>query len=204
MIKDEIRSEKILSEEQRQLISSNMGLLRVFYQKEIDKGYIPDQKEDEFLSYLQRGFCNSALNYDKSTGFKFSTYVYGGFNFCVEDIKNSILKDEKISNVGVEEFLINDGIYEDKSIWNSISGWDADFSISHEKIVATINEVPLSERERVAIDCHYLEGITFSELGKKMGISGERVRQIELNAITKIKTFINKKDYRIEDFIKNK
>jgi len=210
MNKDEVRNKEVLSEEQQKLISDNIGLLGAFYRKEVEKGYIPDYKKEEFFSDLQRRFCSAALKYNKDTGFKFSTYLYGGFNFCVVNIKEKIAKDEKIYNIGgAEKFSVNDDdddlfLYIDKTIWNSVNGWDVDYKVDREEMILLVNEVPLSEREKTAINFYYFNGFNLLETGKELGVSMERARQIIVIAVGKIKRFVARKGYKMEYFVKDR
>ncbi len=197
-MKDGIKNEEVLSEEQQKLISKNMGLLDAFYKTEIGKGYIPDQKKDDFFSNLQQRFCNAALKYNEDAGFKFSTFAYGSFIFCAAEMKKKLFRDRKVFTGNDKKFVS----YGKKSVWNSINGWDVDSVINYEKVVNLVNKVPLSEKERTVINFYYFEGLTLLETGKKLGLSRQRIKQITLEAIYKIKRFADRRDYRIGDFVK--
>ena len=210
MIEYEIENRGVLSEEQQKLISSNIGLLDAFYKNELGKGYIPDQKRDDFFSNLQQRFCSAALKYDKDAGFKFSTFAYGSFIFCVVDTKKKLFRDRKIKNAGIiEEFLTrrNDDTefssYGDKSTWNSIDGWDVDSIVNREEMIILIDKVSLSEKERAAVNFYYFENFTLLQTGKEMGLSRQRVKQLTSEAIVKVKRFVDRRDYEMEDFIES-
>ena len=209
MIDNEKNNTNILTEKQRKLISDNWGLLKSFYKKEIDKGYIPSYKKEEFFGQLQKRFCSSASNYEEGRGFKFSTYVYGGFGFCVKEIKKSIVKDRGVAHLGIlQDVILSDQNIKDgsvksqmSSIWNSINGWKNSSNISHKEIVDLINRTPLSDREKKAVNAYYIDGCSLAQIGKKMGVCKERIRQILLESCIKIKVFIKQKGYERSDFI---
>lgn len=204
-----VENEKVLSEEQKKLIIDNIGLLRGFYRDEISKRYIPGNRIDDFKSNLQRNFCRSALTYNEDLGFKFSTYAYGGFNFCVRDIKRVIARNKKITTIGnFKDFFFENNnskfyITERRLIWDSINGHSKTF-VDTEKLVKLLEMASLSDREKKVVNLYYLERWTQEKLGKELGVCKERIRQIISDAITKIKLFINGKDYEIEDFVERK
>ncbi len=206
---EEVKDERVLSEEQKKLVIDNIGLLRGFYRDEISKGYIPGNRIDDFKSDLQRNFCKSALTYNEDLGFKFSTYAYGGFGFCVKDIKRIIARNKKtITTSNFKDFILeaNDGkfyVTRRRLVWDSINGHSKTF-VDAEKIAELLEKASLSDREKKVINLYYLERWTQEKLGKELGICKERIRQIISEAITKIKVFVDSEDYEIEDFVEYK
>ena len=103
------------------------------------------------------------------------------FNSVFISLDAEVYKDEKDSdkyeeiiksNVNVEEEVIN--------------------KIAIEEVKKVIDEV-LEEREKKVIKLRYFEGYTLEEAGKNLGISRERIRQIEAKAIRKLRINLLKK-----------
>ncbi len=83
---NEIMNKMQLTKKQQKLIVDNYKLLSGFINKIIrDKG-VPEYLEDEFISDMFFKFCLSALRFDELSGFKFSTYAYGGFKFGLHEL----------------------------------------------------------------------------------------------------------------------
>ena len=169
---------KPLSEKQQKLVSRNIGLLDKYYEKEIEKGEIPQGYEQEFYSILQERFCISAREFDEETGFKFSTFAHGGMVFGKEFIIQSVQKRESLGVPSFERLVIQ-----------------------HEKVAEFIDTVELPEREREALDLHFNDNLSFNKAGKIMGVSGETVRTLVAKAIERIRKAAVKEGCEKRDFI---
>lgn len=189
-MKTEPEKEVPLSEEQRQLVIDNMGLLKKFYYDEVMKGYIPIHMHHEFKSDLMRRFCLSALKYDEDTGFKFSTFAYGGFRYCVGDIKKKIIKNGRLSHLG--------------DCQEDVADLEGPRLLIKRRVIKFLEYVPISEREKNVISLCYLERLTLQEVGEILGVSKQRVGQIRVEAEDKIRIFVYKKEYEVEDFVKDR
>ena len=70
-----------------------------------------------------------------------------------------------------------------------------------------LNNSNLTEKERKIIDMYFgLNGNnshTLTEIGKMLGISRERIRQIKNNALEKMKNCSNRNNFEAEDYISN-
>lgn len=178
-----------LSEKQKKLVSRNMGLLNSYYNGEIQKGIIPRDHENEFFSILQERLCISAMKFDEETGFKFSTFAYGGFVFGKETFFQRLQRARG-------EALLNPI----EELWEPIVFHRGAF-IRHEKIAEFVDNVPLTEKERFALNSYYYDRLSFNRVGKRMGISKETARTIVNRAVGKIKDVAMREHQEKEDFI---
>jgi RNA polymerase sigma factor (sigma-70 family) len=48
----------------------------------------------------------------------------------------------------------------------------------------------LTDKERNVLDLHFYQGCTYNEIGKSIGVSRERVRQIKQEGLDKLKANI--------------
>jgi RNA polymerase sigma factor (sigma-70 family) len=175
-----------LDDKKKKLAEKNIGLVRTFYEKSIKNGKVPLYKKREFLSNLNYNYCRSALKYNEEAGFKFSTFAYGGFNFCIDNLKKN---RERINSISFDE-------EKGKKIEDKKNIVDKDLL----KMVFKNSE--LSNIEKKVIISYYYHGLSFSEIGKRYSYNKEKVRRIKNNAIKKIIKYSKKKDLVIEDFIK--
>lgn len=92
-----------------------------------------------------------------------------------------------------------------KYLWNTYISWqervykdafECDYEEvpeNAEELIDTIFENDLSERERYVLFMRYKDGLTLKEIGIQKNITLERVRQIEVKALQKIRIRIGKK-----------
>jgi RNA polymerase sigma factor (sigma-70 family) len=180
-----------MNEEQKKLIEKNIKLMDLYRKEKISKGNIPDSLVDDFKSDLCLYFCNSATKFKKNIGFKFSTFAHGGFDNCWRDIvyrkKPRYLRCNYIPHSDVQ--VIVEKTFKEK-----------ENKIQKDVILNTILKADLSERELDIMSEYYLKGKSLKTIGIKLGISVERVRQIRINAIMKMKKVILRNKMTIGDF----
>jgi len=178
----------VLTEKQRKLITDNYGLVKSFINKTIKNNDIPPFLRDEFISDVLWKFCISALKYDESTGIKFSTYAYGGFNFGKKEIlerkknrieRNSCLHEESFENIKTQD---KDNVRTDLLF---------DF----------INNSELTTREKVMMISYYYDGLTLAKLGEKYNLTKEGVRLVIKKALKRMRRTATRKKINMEDFM---
>ena len=175
-----------LDEKKRKLVERNIGLVRTFCKKSIKNGKVPVHKKEEFLSDLNYRYCKSALKYNEEMGFKFSTFAYGGFNFCIDDLKRN---RKKVDTVPFDEE--KGERIEDK---NNI--------VDKELLKIFFKDSNLSNIEKRVLILYYYNNLSFSKIGEKYSYNKEKVRRIRNKTIKKLIKYSKKKDFKIEDFIK--
>jgi len=181
-----------LTNEQKKLITDNIGLLRNFIKETLRSQVIPRHLEDDFISEMNLKFCFSARKYNADTGFKFSTYAYRGFAFGIRDV---ITRKNK---------AFNEANYVEKvdSYYTDIdeSDFDKRKSLQAEEVDNLVDGTELTSKERSMIEDYYYNKITFEKIGVKYNLSREGVRQIIKRALKKVRKKAENQKMEIEDF----
>lgn len=112
----------------------------------------------------------------------------------LEDKKNVISLEEPVG----ENLKLKDTIGEDPTT-------EMEKKIDTEKVQKLLKKAIsiLNEREKMIIRKRYLEEEkkALESIGKKLGISRERTRQIEQRALKKMRAYMLKKNIKLDDFI---
>jgi RNA polymerase sigma factor (sigma-70 family) len=181
--------DKFLTNKQRRLITDNHKLLDKFIEHTIRKQIIPKCMEDDFISDMYLKFCFSALKYDIKTGFKFSTYAYGGFQLGIKDIVTK--KREKFERIKYidDDYMIACNLDDNKKP-----------ILQTEEMDSFINDANLTLREKSMLEDYYYDRITFSKLGEKYNISKESARLFVKSVVKKLKIRAKNQKIEFEDF----
>ncbi|WP_155810613.1 sigma-70 family RNA polymerase sigma factor [Persephonella sp. KM09-Lau-8] len=121
------------------------------------------------------------------------------------DIKEKKVKqiiEEKKTTVSIEDYIGEDLQIKDTLGTDPTTNMEKELDL--QKLQKLIKKAvsKLNEKERKIIKERYLkENKTLREIGEEMGISKERVRQIEKNALEKMKRFMVKNKVDVNDFI---
>jgi len=178
---------KRLNKEQQKLIVNNYKLLRNFISKIISSKDMPKYLEDEFISDTFFRFCISAMKFNKDSGFKFSTYAYGGFNFALRYVLNN--KKEQFSKMNyVEDFKKYKLEYEKSSV------------VGVDFLDDFINKVDLNSRDKFIVMDYFYNHLSLRKIGEKHRMSGEAIRLIIKRSLKKIRTVANRRKLSIDDF----
>jgi RNA polymerase primary sigma factor len=139
---------------------------------------IADLVSDGNLSLLR-----AAVRFDFARGFRFSTYATRAImNDCVVRIRRQAAGHLRIVTYGPELF---------RSVADQREGEPSDLALrqrSNELLRSLLGH--LNKRERTIIDGRFGftdKKRTLGELGTQLGISKERVRQIEIRALRKLR-----------------
>ena len=178
-----------LTEKQQKLITDNYRLLWSFIHKTIENGEVPKHLEDDFISDMFFKFCLSALKFSEESGFKFSTYAYGGFKFGLHNIL--MYKKNKFGRLYYFE-----NIDEYKLKYKKIDKLESD------SLHKFIDDVDLDQRDKSIIKDYSYEGLTFKDIGQKLNMSAEAVRMRFKKSLKKIKRVASLKRLKFEDFYK--
>ncbi len=183
---------KSLTKEQQKLIIDNYGLLKNFINKSINNKDVPENLRDEFISEMLLKFCLSASKFDESSGFKFSTYAYKGFEFGLKDI---FRKREK-----KRDYCFTDVDYE------NIERYDVKQDNLHGLEISTLQDfvdsIKLKTKEKSIIEDYYYSDLSLAGIGKKHNLSKEGVRLIIKKVLKKLKFAADKNKLYMEDFYK--
>jgi RNA polymerase sigma factor (sigma-70 family) len=181
--------DKFLTKKQRKLITDNHKLLDDFIGHIIRKQTIPKCMEDDFVSDMYLKFCFSALKYDINTGFKFSTYAYGGFQLGIKDIITK--KREKFERIKYidDDYMIACSLDDKKEP-----------ILQTEEVDSFIDDAELTSKEKSMLEDYYYSRITFSKLGEKYNISKETARLFVKRVVKKLKIRAKNQKIEFEDF----
>ena len=177
-----------LTVEQQKLITNNYGLLRGFINKSIDNKDIPQHLIDEFISDMFYKFCISALKFEEDSGFKFSTYAYGGFRFGVKEILQK--KEKRLDFSDNYDKIGNDIEHEDVP------------NLETDVLYDFIEKSELELREKSMIEDYYYDNLSMIKISEKHEMTKENVRLILKKAVRKLKFTAIDKKIHIEDFYK--
>ena len=182
-----------LTEEQKEILENNIGLLRKYCKNQLLKGVIPEGYEPEFIGELEERFCSIIKTFDESREVKLSTYAYIGFGFATKEFFRKLQK--------VRETSLIPKIYGEieNSRWNSVSGFGEEH-LNLEKLADLIDETELTKREIICIQSYYYDGLFLREVGEIYNLTAERIRQIIKEALDKIRLRALKQEYTEEEF----
>ena len=195
---------KKMTEKQRQLIEDNYSLLLAYCNRYVDnnnaiKKYhsIPFNEVDDLIGHLHTNFCSSAINFDSKKGFKFSTYAFGGFRLGTRNfsgrLKKYCEKNRRFSDINKTYEKV-----EDEEVCHN--EFEVGFDLEYFRKL--LREAKMSRQERKVLEGCCLKGKTLREIGEKINLSKERVRQIREGAFSKVKKVAKKKKYELADFYK--
>ena len=173
------------------LIKANMRLAISIVKKFVT----PQQSFDDLLSEGVVILMKAVEKFDFDRGFRFSTYAYRSIVRHVYRTVNLAQKEESCFTRDAEEWA-----FEDAESRNSASMGDQVWSTLRELMGSMLDR--LDRRERFIIRSRYALGAhrkvrTFQYLANKLGVSKERVRQLEGRAVSKLRTIAS--EFKVND-----
>ena len=181
-----------LTEEQKEILENNIGLLRSYCRNQLLKGIIPEGHEPEFIGELEERFCDIIKTFDENKS-KLSTYAYIGFGYAKSRFFEKLQKVRRTSLVPEISGEI------DNTIWNSVSGFGREH-LDLEKLADLISETGLTKREVICLQSYYYDGLLLRQIGEIYNLTGERIRQIIKEALDKIRSRALEQGYIEEEF----
>jgi RNA polymerase sigma factor (sigma-70 family) len=176
-----------LTEKQKQLITDNYPLVDDFLYKTFRNYNIPQNLHDPFASDVRWKFCLAARKFDKSKGFKFSTYAYGGFKFALKNILQT-----------QDKYIVESYIYSKKT--EKIALINSGEKIEINFLDNCIKKSFLTKKERDMLYEYYYSNLSYREVGERHGLKKERSRTTIKEALIKIKEYIEDSNLEMEDF----
>ena len=165
------------------LIKANMRLVISIVKKFVT----PQQSFDDLLSEGIVTLMKAVEKFDFDRGFRFSTYAYRSIVRQVYRTVTLATKEEASYTRDAEEWA-----FEDADAGSSSSMSDQLWSNLRELMTSLLDQ--LDRRERFIVRSRYALGAhrkvrTFQFLADKLGVSKERVRQLESRAVGKLQAF---------------
>lgn len=180
-----------MTKKQKKLVIKNYKLMQRFIDSRNAIDLIPSHLRDDFISDMALRFCISAIKFDESFGFNFSTYVYGGFDICWEDITGrtdiSYKKNNFFPQKTIKRFI-------EKSSHTPAK------HIEEEVLHSFVDETKLTERESMIVKNYYFDGKTMAVIGEEFGVTGSRIAQVLKKVVRKLKFEARTKNFTIDDF----
>jgi len=176
-----------------QIIRSNVRLVIAVVKKFVT----PQHSFDDLLSDGMYSLMQAVDKFDYDRGFRFSTYAYRAIaRNAYRTVTDRYKQSDRFATGSYE--AISEAIDENSSSATNEQAWD---QLRHS--LSTLLD-RLDRRERFIIRSRYALGShrqvrTFQCLAEKLGVSKERVRQLEQRAVAKLRTMVA--DVRIHDIL---
>jgi len=178
------RIESLLKQAERardQIFRSNMRLVVSI----IKKCVTPGVTFDELLSDGCLTLMHAIEKFDYARGFRFSTYAYHSIsNYAYRKIANRRKERTRFKQVGEERSL--EELQEQKNPLMVSAVWDELSELLTQTIETLDKREQFIVRSRFALGKHR-KIQTFQKLADELGISKERVRQLEQRAVAKLR-----------------
>jgi RNA polymerase sigma factor (sigma-70 family) len=179
-----------MTQKQKKLIIKNYSLMQRFIEGREEKGLVPDHLQDDFNSDMALALCTSAIKFDETMGFKFSTYAYGGFNICCTNLKdrkevsykrNNFLTQKKVSS------LLKHVAVDEKHL-------------AYDLVIKLIDHANLTWREDTILRSYYFEGENMAEIGRSFKVTRARISQVINKALRKLQRLVEREHLLLDDF----
>lgn len=179
-----------LTEAQQQFVMDNQRLVYAWVNKNINRYpfFLSVFEEEDVISIAFRAMCRATQLFDSSRGMQFSTYVYTAmFNAVLREARQSqlIRKPAKSDYFMVRSMnQIDDKdepLYEDRATMEEKEQHDTLSTMIHRCLRL------LPDNQREVLIGRFFNGEVLSQIGKRMGITKERVRQIEADSLIRFK-----------------
>jgi RNA polymerase sigma factor (sigma-70 family) len=190
-----------LTNQQRDFVGRNINLVFQYYQDGLEKHDIPQRWRDDFLSNLMERFCYSGMSYNPESGFKFSTYAFGGFDFGKrETIKKIVRQPNPEKNIYKSIDNCRTVVYNNSEIlWDSVSR-GRDEVVASERVWDFVEQAGLSSHEKRILELYFYEEFSYLEIGMCFSCSRETVRKVLAKSLIKIKRFADLNGIEMKDF----
>lgn len=189
-----------MTEEQRELVDQNMGLFFSYFERIKAKYNIRERDIPDLISIMHDCICRSSMKYDPSIG-KFSTYVYGGFYFAFFTLRSKLKKAnrEPFNLTDVSPIFQNEPDLDTVKIRNDM--FNHHLKIDIEPLLKIIDESKLTYREETVLKGRFLQDLTYSEIGRRLCLTHQRIQQILWVALWKVRTVIIERKHSFQDFV---
>lgn len=167
-----IKQDWIDANQQQKLVKEHMGLARYFVgrhmknrsQSECSRHY------DDLMSQAYLGLCVAAKRFNPGRGFQFSTYATFWIRSFIQRYFSTLPREGAKGG--------DDGWKMELFDRDSVGGW------SDDEWHSVLCWLPTKHRQ--VIEARFRQGLTLTETGELIGVTRERVRQLESRALEMI------------------
>lgn len=185
-VRDMILWYQIACKIEKNIVIANFGL--VF--SELRNNNVRFSQHDDYLSNCQVSLLKSIKGFDVSLGWKFSTY-------CCNALKRNIWNTTRMmgrkSWLSYQPITLNGKSSFEKSSYQDPFNADID----ELKFILQNNLARLTDREKHILEQRFNSDLTLEEAGNIINRTKERVRQIERDALRKLRVLYRKMGYSI-------
>lgn len=169
------------------LIESNLRfVIKVVYQY-----WSPGLPMMDMISEGCQGLIRATKTFDPDKGFRFLTYANNSIAQCVI---NAIKDYQRYKYDSLNETVYEDGSEVTREELLESEDPQSDATVFLDQVRDMLNR--LSDRERMIITLRFWDGLTYDDIGLRICVSRERVRQIETRALRKLRWAIDAKGQR--------
>ena len=189
------KSKKVISrtndaeEARNEVIKHNQRLVASMAKRYIAKGYAVCLSLDDLISFGNERLLTSIVDeFDYTRGVRFSTFATNGVRIgIVNGIRRSFYRDRGMGADSEDGYEAIDFIVDKKAVMPEDS---TNLQMDEaEKMLAS-----LSPKERVVFYLKHGHDLTFDEVGEYVGLSRERIRQIDKTALYKLRDLFKLQD----------
>jgi RNA polymerase sigma factor (sigma-70 family) len=189
----------VLTKQEQNLIEENIGLAFSCVDNMVKSGKLESRYRGEAFSQLAYRMCLAIRSYNPTKA-KISTFFYRCFfrdlwRFSEKNIKHEKREVNETTLIGGSLGL---GSYcdsqESSDYYKPVQKPDS------EKIEALMCLARLSERKKEIVKGYYQEGLVLREIGEKVKLSRERIRQILEESISSMRLASLRNHLEFEDF----
>jgi RNA polymerase primary sigma factor len=130
------------------------------------------------------GIIKAARTFDPDKGFRFLTYAG---NSIVQGVIKAIENHKRYGHDSIDEI-----IYGDESELPRVNVLESEDPKSDETVFARDLLDRLDDRERMVITLRFWDGLTLDEISLRINLGRERIRQIEVKALRKLRWAIER------------
>lgn len=143
--------------------------------------------EDEILSDAALIMIRCIELFNLDLGFRFTTYYY---NSCYRSMMQDLRRIDRgrLPTISVNDNLHGEQVFSGKS--TGVAGIDCD---SQDSIAALFSV--LDERESAIMRMRWIDEMTMKDVGKAIGVSRQRIMQIEERAFKKIRASLGLNEF---------
>ncbi len=165
------------------LIESNLRfILKVVYQY-----WSPGLPLMDMISEGCLGLIKAAKTFDPDKGFRFLTYAG---NSIVQGVIKAIKDHKQYGHDSLDEIIYEDGSEITQKVIIESDELRSDETTFYNQVCDLLNR--LSDKERMVITLRFWQHLTLDEVGLRINLGKERVRQIEIKALRKLRWTIER------------